>query len=167
MIDPMMKGTERSWMGGRSRMKKLVYGVVDDNLVILPEEVAIAYASDREAILALKTFGEAFRFKPKATNYPPGVDDWEDYFEERPSDGEPYDAAAFLAQWEEYPWPPAAATIALEEMPEDLDDIGEQVEDFPYVPTLQIGPELESQIVSTIRSRGYEVRRDDELIRRV
>jgi hypothetical protein len=27
-------------MGGRSKMKKLVYGVVDDNLVILPEDVA-------------------------------------------------------------------------------------------------------------------------------
>jgi hypothetical protein len=147
-------------------MKTLVYGVVDDNLVVLPEEVALAYASDREAILALKTFGEAFRFRPKGINYPPGLD-WEDHLEERPSDDEPYDAAAFLAQWPEFPWPPAAATIALEEIPEDLDDIGEQVEDFPYVPTLQISPELESQIVSTIRSRGYEIRRDDELIWRV
>jgi hypothetical protein len=147
-------------------MKKLVYGVVDDNLVILPEEVALAYASDREAIFALKTFGEAFRFQPKGINYPPGLD-WEDFFAERPSDNEPYDAAAFLEQWEEYDWPPAAATIALEELPEDLDDIGEQVEDFPYVPTLQVRPELESQVVATIRSRGYEVRRDDELIRRV
>jgi hypothetical protein len=148
-------------------MNTLVYGVVDDNLVILPEEVALAYASDREAILALKTFGEAFRFKPKGINHAPGTDDWEEYFEERPSDEEPYDAAAFLAQWPEVPWPPAAATIALEEMPEDLDDIGEQVEHFPYVPTLQISPELETQIVATIRSRGYGVRRDDELIRRV
>jgi hypothetical protein len=147
-------------------MKKLVYGVVDDNLVILPEEVAIAYASDHEAILALRTFGEAFRFEPKVGNCPPGVDDWADYFEERPSDDEPYDAVAFLEQWPEYEWP-TAATIALEEMPEDLDDIGEQVEHFPYVPTLQIDPELESQIVSTIRGRGYEIRRDDELIRRV
>jgi len=55
-------------------MKKLVYGVVDDNLVILPEEVAIAYALDREAILALMTFGEAFRFNPEGINYPPGLD---------------------------------------------------------------------------------------------
>jgi hypothetical protein len=148
-------------------MNTLVYGVVDDNLVILPEEVAMAYASDREAILALKTFGEAFRFQPKGLNYPPGVGDWEDFFEERPADEEHYDAAAFLAQWPEFPWPPAAATIALEEIPEDLDDIGEQVEDFPYEPTLQISPELESQIVATIRNRGYEIRRDDELIRRV
>jgi hypothetical protein len=148
-------------------MKKLVYGVLDDNLVILPEEVAAAYASDREAIFALKTFGEAFRFKPKAGNYAPGVDDWADYFAERPADDEPYDAAAFLAQWPEYEWPPAAATVALEEMPEHLDDIGEQVEHFPFAPTLQISPELESRIVSTIRSRGYEVRRDDELIGRV
>jgi hypothetical protein len=52
-------------------------------------------------------------------------------------------------------------------MPEDLDDIGEQVGHFPYAPTVQMSPELESQIVSTIRSRGYDVRRDDELIRRV
>jgi hypothetical protein len=148
-------------------MKQLVYGVIDGNLVILPEEVAIAYASDREAICALKTFGEAFRFEPKAINYPPGVEYWEEYFEERPSDDEPYDVVAFLEQWPEYEWPPAAATIALEEMPEDLDDIGEQVEHFPFVPTRQISPELESQIVSTIRSRGYEIRRDDELIRRV
>ncbi|MGD0220686.1 MAG: hypothetical protein ABSC73_09580 [Acidimicrobiales bacterium] len=148
-------------------MKTLVYGVVDDNLVILPEEVAVAYASDREAIFALKTFGEAIHFKPKAGNYAPGADDWEDYFEERPADDEPYDAAAFLEQWPEYEWPPAAATIALEEMPEDLDDIGEQVEDFPFVPTLQVSPELEAQIVSTIRGRGYEIRRDDELIWRV
>jgi hypothetical protein len=147
-------------------MKQLVYGVIDDNLVILPEEVATAYASDREAILALKTFGEAFRFKPKGANYPPGVD-WQEYLEERPSDDEPYDAAAFPEQWPEYEWPPAAATIALEEMPEDLDDIGEQVDHFPHAPTIQIDPELESQVVATIRSRGYEVRRDDELIGRV
>jgi hypothetical protein len=79
----------------------------------------------------------------------------------------PNDAAVFLAQWEEYEWPPEAATIALEEMPEDLDDIGKQVEHFPFEPTVQISPELESQIVSTIRSRGYEIHRDDELIGRV
>jgi hypothetical protein len=64
-------------------------------------------------------------------------------------------------------WPAPAATFALSYLPEDLDDIGEEVEHFPFVPTLDIDPATDADLVETLRRRGYEVRRDDELIGRI
>lgn len=149
--------------------RPLVYGIIGKNLILMPEDVAEAYVSDHEAIVALKTFGDARRFVPRGSiNNPPGVDDWEDlYGEEGPPDDDPYDAVALVESWEDYPWPPSAATIALEELPDDLRDIGEEVENFPFESALHIDPAFEQQLLETIRSRGYEIHRDDVLIGRI
>lgn len=44
---------------GRMSKQPLVYGIVNDSLVLLPEDVAKASASDHQAIWAIKTYGEA------------------------------------------------------------------------------------------------------------
>jgi hypothetical protein len=91
--------------------KRLVYGIVNDNLVLLLEDTAQAWADEPDA--------------------------------------------------------PLAATIALDDLPDDLDDIGEQVEHFPELPTLQIEPAEEEGLVADLRRRGYLVRRDDGLFQRI
>jgi len=61
-------------------------------------------------------------------------------------------------------WPPRAATIALNVLPGDLDDLGEQIEYFPSNPQLHIDPANEEAVVAVVVGRGYTIRRDDALI---
>jgi len=143
--------------------KRIVYGIVNDNLVLLPEGVANAYAADHERIWALTTYGEARRFEPQGLNVAPGL--WED--EDEPlADDHPYDAA-LTNECQDGNWPPPAATIALDHLPDDLEDIGEERDRFPGFPILYIDPTTEADLVETLRQRGYEVRRDDKLIRSI
>ena len=93
----------------------------------------------------------------------PGLD--EDDYDEVPDDGDPYDATLTNA-CQDNNWPAPAATYALDGLPEDLEDIGQQVEHFPNFPTLYIDPATEAELVETLTRRGYDVRRDDGLIRR-
>lgn len=146
-----------------SSSRKLVYGVVNDNLVLMPERVARAYAEDHAQIRALQTFGEARRFEPQGLNAAPGLDEAD--YEVTPADGDAYE----VTTTDEYQddWPPSAATIALGELDEDLDDVGEERDRFPNAPILYIDPSTELDLVETLRQRGYEVRRDDELIGRI
>lgn len=144
-----------------SSNQRLVYGIVNDNLVLLPEEVAKAFAADHEAICSLKTYGEARRFQRQSLNGVPGLDD--DEHDDIPADEDPYNVA-LTNDYENGDWPPLAATIALDEVPDDLDDIDEQIEHFPSFPTLFIDPATEADLVRVLNQRGYDVRRDDELI---
>jgi hypothetical protein len=145
--------------------ESLVYGIVNDNLVLLPEEVAKAYAEDHQAIFTLTTYGDARRFEPQGINRPPGLD--EDDYDEVPDDDDAYDVAT-TGEFLNGDWPPSAATIALEELPEDLSDIvGEEQDRFPGSPILFIDPATQAGLVETLRRRGYAVRRDDELIERI
>src|ERR1019366_4605748 len=99
--------------------KRLVYGIVNDNLVVLPEDVAKAYAADHQRIWALTTYGDARRFEPQGLNVAPGLD--EDDYDEIPADEEPYDAAS-INEYLNGDWPPSVLTIALEHLSDDLDD---------------------------------------------
>lgn len=153
-------GDDRTRGKGMSRKQPLVYGIVNDNLVLMPEDVAKAFAEDLEEIWSLKTYGEARRFQPQSTQWVPGLDDEDD---DIPADDDPYDVT-LTNVYENGDWPAPAATIALDELPEDLDDIGEQIEHFPSFPTLYIDPATETELVRLLNQRGYEVRRDDELI---
>ena len=143
---------------------KLVYGIVNDNLILLPEEVALDYAADHQHIWALTTYGDARHFEPHGINRPPGLD--EDDYDEVPADGDPYDSDS-TDEYLNGDWPPSAATIALDELPDDLDDIGEERDRFPGSPILFIDPATEVDLFQILRNRGYEVRRDDELIERI
>jgi hypothetical protein len=144
--------------------QRLVYGIVDDNLILLPEDTANAFAANYQATLSLKTYGEARRFLPQSLNGVPGLD--EDVHDDIPADEDPYNAVR-TNEYENGDWPPPAATIALDELPDDPDDIGEQVEHFPNFAALYIDPASEADLVRVLTQRGHEVRRDDELIGRV
>jgi hypothetical protein len=91
----------------------------------------------------------------------PGLDD----DDETPDDRDPYDATR-SNECQDGNWPASAAAYALDALPEDLGDIGEQVEHFPNFPTLYIDPATEAELVETLTRRGYDVRRDDGLVRR-
>jgi hypothetical protein len=142
-------------------MKALVYGILSNNLILLPEDVALAVAEDIERISNLTTHGGARRLETKVLMVP-GLDD-EDH---DPVDTDPYDVTV-TSEYQNGDWPPRAATIALDVLPDDLDDIGQQSEHFPDYPTLSIEPATEQTLVEELRQRGYVVRRDDELIRRI
>ena len=140
----------------------LVFRILNGNLVLLPVAVATAVAKDLEGIFRLTTYGEARRFEPQYLMVP-GLD--EEEYDEIPDDGDPYDAT-ITNECQDGNSPAPAATIALDALPEDLDDIGEQVEHFPNFPTLYIDPATEAGLVETLTGRGYDVRRDDRLIKR-
>jgi hypothetical protein len=138
----------------------LVYGIVNENLVLLPEVVAKAVAEDLEAVWQLTTYGDARRFEPQFLLVP-GLD--EDDYDEVPSDGDAYDLT-LTNDYLDSNWPPPAATIALDYLPDDLEDIGEQKEHFANFPTLYVDPATEADLVEDLTRLGYDVRRDDELI---
>jgi hypothetical protein len=82
---------------------RLVYGVLGDTLVLLPEDVAKVYADDHSAIRQLKTFGDARRFQPCGINRPPGLDEDDyDVVPRRSSDtdhGQPAITVGLLQIW--------------------------------------------------------------------
>jgi len=143
--------------------ERLGYGILNENLVLLPEDVARGAAKEIENIFRLRTFGEARRFEPQYVDVP-GLDD--DEYDEPPDDEDIYDVTLTSVYLGE-DWPPPAATFPLDDLPDDLDDIGEQIEHFPGYPTLYIDRATERDLVETLRRRGYDIRRDDELIGRL
>jgi len=140
----------------------LVYGILSENLVLLPLAVATAVAEDLTGISRLRTYGDARQFEPQYVMVP-GLD--EDDYDEIPDDGDPYDATV-TNECQDGSWPAPAAALALDALPEDLDDIGQQVEHFPNFPTLYIDPATEAELVESLTLRGFGVRRDDPLLRR-
>jgi hypothetical protein len=144
--------------------KRIVYGILDDNLVFLPEDVAKAYASDHSAIWQLKTYGDARRFNPQGLNVAPGLD--EDDYDEIPADEDAYDVT-LTNEYVNGDWPPSAATIALDHLADDLDDLVVEVEHLMDPPTLELISISEADLVKRLKERGYVVRRDDDLIGRI
>ena len=132
-----------------SSKQPLVYGILNDNLVLMPEDTAKAFAVEHQAIWSLKTYGEARRLQPRLLNGVPGLDEDED--DDIPADEDPYNAA-LTNDYLNGDWPPPAATIALDELPDDLEDIGEQVEHFPNFPTLHIDPATEADLCQSAKA---------------
>ncbi len=141
----------------------LVYGIKGDDLILLPETIAAAYAGDHRSIFGLRTYGDARRFKPKGMNPAPGLDEEELDEDDVPDDSDPYDATS-TPEYENGDWPPSVATISLSCLPEDLSDVGQEKEQFPNSPILHIDPATEAELIKTLVRRGYTVRRDDDLI---
>jgi hypothetical protein len=159
---PRPDGTDAQEPAAR---EPLVYGILYDNLILLPESVAHVVRDDLRAILALQTYGEARRLFTMRVSVP-GIDEEDEGVESSPRDSEPYNAFD-TAEYQNSDWPAPAATIALDEWPldvEDLDGIGEEVEYFPSFPRLQIDPAREAELVAKARERGFVIYRDDELI---
>jgi hypothetical protein len=147
-----------------SDKQRIVYSSINGNLVVLPEDVANMYADDHQRIWALTTYGEARRFEPQGLNVAPGLD--EDDFDEIPADEDPYNVA-LTNEYLNGDWPPSALTLALVHLPADLEDLAVEVEHMMAPPTVAFTSLSETDLVETLRQRGYEVRRDDSLINRI
>ena len=93
-------------MTAKRKPVHLVYGILNENLVLLPVAVATAVAEDLEGIFRLRTYGEARRFEPRYLMVP-GLD--EDDYDEIPDDGDPYDATV-TNECQDGNWPAPAAT---------------------------------------------------------
>ena len=99
---------------GMSSKQRLVYGIINDNLVLMPEDTAKAFAAEHQAIWSLKTYGEARRFQPQSLNGVPGLD--EDEYDEIPADEDPYDVA-LTNDYENGDWPPQRRRLPLTSYP--------------------------------------------------
>lgn len=73
----------------------------------------------------------------------------DDEHDELPDDEDAYDVTLTSVYLGEDGWPAPAATFALSYLPEDLDDIGDEIEHFPFVPTLDINRATEADLVET------------------
>jgi len=130
-----------------------VYGIDQyNNLVVLPERVAEEVARDLERISTIHTYGDARRLSLEYLTLP--MDD------DEADDSDPYNP------WECEDFPPRAAGIALDELPEDL-DIGEEIDVMAFAPWLCIDPADEERLLEAARVAGYPIRRDDDLIRAI
>lgn len=142
--------------------RDLVYGEENGSLVFLPERIANETADDLDQIRMLRTYGEARALVTRAV-WIPGIDIDEP---DDPPDEDAYDAAATAAH-QDGDWPASAATIALDELPEDLEDLGEQRDNMAQLPRLYIDPQTEAEVLQYVRSLGYRARRDDSLFARL
>jgi len=60
-----------------------------------------------------------------------------------------------------------AATIALDDLPDDLEDLGEERGTLASTPYLFIDSSTEAEVLQYVRSPGYTARRDDSLFARL
>lgn len=134
----------------------LVYGIADDNLILLPADFARELAADYRTRDTVATFGDA-RSAVMTQLELPGVSD-EDTEESEREDSEPYDPSEFDD------WPTPLAAWALDVLPEELEDVGEQYEGLMLAPTLKIDPAREADVVAEITRLGFAITRDDDLI---
>jgi hypothetical protein len=130
--------------------------------VVLPEPVALDLADDYDLIAGLTTWGEARAANPKQV-WVPGLSEDED---DPHADSDPYDPTA-TGVYEDGDWPLHPGTYALDELPEELHDIGGVGESMVTAPFLYIDPADEADLVRELRSRGYDARRDDQLFARL
>jgi len=134
----------------------LVYGVLNDNLILLPTAFAVALAADYRTLESVRTYGDAraavmsHLWLPGASEDEEDLDDYEDSERYEPSEYET--------------WPTNIATWALDVLPDDL-QIGKQVEGLMSNPRLVIDPATETEVVAEVARLGFTIRRDDELIR--
>jgi len=106
----------------------LVCGVLEDNLVLLPESFALELAADYRTLESVRTYGDA-RAAVMTHRWLPGASDEE---RDEHEDSEPYDPSEYDT------WPIPVATWALDVLPEEL-EIGEQQEEgLMSLPTLVI-----------------------------
>jgi hypothetical protein len=140
--------------------RSLVYGEELGSLVFLPEHVASESAEDLDQIRMLRTYGEARAFIARRV-WVPGLEDPDEH-----SDEDAYEVSR-TPECQGGDWPALAATIALDDLPDDLEDLGEQRDSMGSVPRLFIDPATEAEVLKYVRSIGYTARRDDLLLARV
>jgi hypothetical protein len=147
-----------------TQSRKLVYGhaKVADCLAFADGATAQEEAREITAIISARTWGEARGVEPRHTWNPvPDLDDDPD----GPADDAPFDIRE-LGAVQDGDWPPMVTGRALEVLPEDLQkQFGESMATVLNGDSLEIPLAAEAELVATLRDRGFEVTRDDELIR--
>lgn len=140
--------------------RTLVYGEERGSLVFLPEQLANQSADELDRIRMLRSYGAARGFTVRHT-WIPGLDDPDEH-----SDEDAYDASA-TSECQAGEWPPLSATMALDNLPDDLEDLGEQRDYMGSVPRLFIDPRIEAEVLRYVRSLGYTAHRNDSLFARL
>jgi len=130
------------------------YGVLYDNVVLLPTSFALALAADYRTLESVRTYGDARAAVMTHLELPGTSEDELDDYE----DSDPYDPS------EHEGWPTQAATWALDVLPADLEELGEQEEGLMGDPPLVINPATEAEVVAQVTRLGFTIRRDDDLI---
>jgi hypothetical protein len=155
----------------KSTAQCLVYGEyrLHQSFAVLDETQAEGLAREVQAVQACTTVGQARNLAGQLQfTWVPDIDIDEEDEEQLPDDA-PYDWTETGAA-SEGDWPPMPDQISLESLPADLrqeliNKAGAQVEftvlngDFLAIPL-----DREADMVNVLRSAGYDVRRNDELI---
>lgn len=134
----------------------LVYGILDDNLILLPADFARELAADYRTLDAARTYGDA-RAAVLTQLELPGTSA-QALEESGHEDSDLYDPS------ELDDWPTPIATWALDVLPDELEDVGEQYEGMMVDPILMIDPSGEANVVTEVTRLGFAITRDDDLI---
>ncbi|MEH0934223.1 hypothetical protein [Micromonospora psammae] len=145
--------------------RRLVYGhaQLHDCLAFADADTAAEEAAEIEAIAAARTWGEARRLDTRHIDNPVRDGDEDD------EDRSPSDDAAFdlndVPSVRDGDWPPMVTARALELLPADLlarfAGATNTVFNGPYA---EIPMAREAELVAELRTRQFEVTRDDHLI---
>jgi hypothetical protein len=156
---------------GASAAKGLIYGGyrLHQSFAVLDETQAEGLAREVRAVQACTTVGQARELASKLQfTRVPNIDVDEKDDEQLPDDA-PYDWSRTGAA-EEGDWPPMPDQVSLENLPADLrqeliNKAGARIEftalngDFLAIPL-----DREDDLVNVLRSAGYDVHKNDELI---
>jgi hypothetical protein len=152
---------------------QIVYGEYggDNAFIIFDESAAEGLASEIEEIESCRTVGEARRVQQTLgyTYMPGGSDGFLDEDEEPLPDDAPYDCHD-TPEAQDGEWPPMPGAYALDDLPMGLLRLltakagGRLIDTTLNGSAFAIPLEREDDLVNTLRSAGYVVRRDDDLI---
>jgi hypothetical protein len=156
-----------------NEQSQIVYGQYrgDGAFVVFDESAARELASELKEIEACQTVGEARRVQETLayTYMPGGSDGFLDEDEKLLPDDAPYDCYD-TGEAQDGDWPPMPGALALDDLPLELLHLltakaGEYlIETTLNGSSFAIPLDREDDLVNALRSAGYEVRRDDDLI---
>jgi hypothetical protein len=144
--------------------RRLVYGhaQLHDCLAFADANTAADEAREIVAIASSRTWGEARRLTPRHVSNPVGPEYHDP--EDGPADEEPFDIYQ-VGSVQDGNWPPMVTARGLGLLPMDLQvRFGEDADTVFNGDYLEIPLACEAELVTALRERGFEVRRDDELI---
>jgi hypothetical protein len=119
--------------------------------VVVPEAELAREGQRIRSVLSARTYGEARKYDA------PGADD--DQF----GDADPYDVREG-GLMDDGDWPPNAGMLALAALPDDVKALAATEESMVGQEWVEFDLQKADEIVATLESMGYAVRRDDAAI---
>jgi hypothetical protein len=144
-----------------SSTRSLVYGYVPHHETLAFADGATAAEEAREivAIASSRTFGEARRVEVRHVGWNPADPEYSEDHDDAPFD------ITELGAVVEGDWPSMVASRATDLLPKDLQQrFGTPTDTVLNGDYLTIPATAEAELVAALQERGYEVRRDDDLI---